>query len=158
MAKNKKQPLPPTALAPEEMADSTREQQEAHVRVVTRTCMGPLLIKPEVEAANFEVWHKIEAKGDDKAARAMIEELVKAADKVAFPGFVPTPTMPAKGDFAELRRIALPLIRLRGNRVGQGCNYDHNELICAEAFDGAEHEVECPGCGTPVSWRSPVFN
>lgn len=160
MTKTKKEPLPPMALAPDEMADSTREQQEAHVSMVSRTCRGRLMYDPEHEQEGFKAWYALAEAKDEKGARELIVELAVAAQDVAAPGVVIAvpPPPEEKGNWFRLRQIAFPLIRLRGDRVGFRCGWNQNEAVLAEKFDGAENEADCPNCGTVFSWKAPVFH
>jgi len=142
--------------------DFTKEQQDEHVRKVGRTCRGPLLVDPKVEAANFTKWYGLEEAGDVDGVIAMIGELYDEAKKLAAPGFrfgAPRVVVDADapGAWDYLRRIAFPFIRLRGDKVGKGCGYDLNQEILKHPYDGEGHEIECPECGTPTSWTSPVF-
>lgn len=155
-----KEPLPPQALSQEEMADSTREQQESHVRVVPLTCRGRLMYDPEDEQKSFKKWYALRDANDDVGARRFIGKLVDAAQEVAAVGVTVRigPLPEAEGDWFALRQIAFPLIRLRGQRVGFRCGVDLVEEILKHPFDGAEHETVCSGCGTPQSWKAPIFN
>lgn len=59
-------------------------------------------------------------------------------------------------DWALLRRAALPLIRLRAERIGKPCGYDMGQEFKKYPSDGTEHESVCPKCGNIVSWRAPL--
>ena len=140
------------------MTKSKRKQQEEQIRAVSRRCRGPLMYDDAREQEGFSQWRALEAERDDSGARKMIERLVKDAQEVAAPGLkVHAPPMPEEGDWPALRRAALPLIRLRGSRVGRGCGADLNDQILDHPFDGADHETACPDCGVLTSWKAPVF-
>lgn len=159
MPTTKKQPPTPKALKPSEMADSTREQQEAHVLMNGRTCVGKLMRKPKDEAALWKEWHAIAASGKEKAAREFIKSLLASAQKLAAPRVtLSIPELPTeKGNWFRLRQIAFPLIRVSGSRVGFRCGWNQNVAVLAEEFDGKDHEVDCPNCGRPFLWTAPVF-
>lgn len=144
------------------MKDWTKEEQDEHVRKIGRTCRGPLLVDPKVEAANFKEWYVLEETGDVDGAIKMIGELHDEAKKLAAPGFkfgkpkiVVDADAPAVWDY--LRRLAFPVIRLRGDKVGKPCGHDLNQEIVRHPYDGEMYEMKCPKCGTPTSWTSPVF-
>lgn len=157
MAKTK-EVLAPAALDPEKMAESTREQQEAHVRMVPKICRGPLQYSNEDEQALFKKWYVFEAKDDFNGARKFILVLFAAAQKFATPGFrVSVPSIPEEDEWITIRRAGWTYLRVRGQLVGRACGWDLNEEIMRHKFDGAEHETECPICGTPHYWTGPVF-
>lgn len=133
-----------------------RDTQEATVLAVTKKCRGKYLVDPEVEAERFDQWRDIVDSGDEGAALAMIATLAEAASELA--PFTVTPRPVVEGNWESLQRSVLPLIRLRGDTVGQGCGWDLNEEIVLHPFDGAEHTTECPNCGISMSWRAPVFH
>ena len=144
------------------MKDWTKEQQDEYVLKVGRICRGSLLVDAKVEAANFIRWYAFEDASDVDGAIVLIDELYEAAKKVVAPGFklgkLPLVVdADAFGVWEYLRRIAFPMIRLRGDKVGKPCGYDLNQEIVKHPYDGEEHEMACPGCGTPTSWTSPVF-
>ena len=134
---------------------AAREVQEEAVLSVTKKCRGKYLVDPEVEAERFEKWRGLVDAGDEVGARDMIEELAAAASEIA--PFTVQARPADEGDWEGLQRAALPLIRLRGDTVGQGCGWDLNEEIVGHPFDGAEHTTECPNCGISISWKAPVF-
>ena len=136
---------------------NTPEQEEI-VTAVTKRCRGIHLISPEDQAERFEAWRALEDKGNIKGATKMIGELVEIANEHTPKVFVMSePTIPDDVDWDALRRLALPLIRLRGDKVGQSCGWDLNQEIVKHPFDGAEHITECPNCGISMSWKAPVF-
>ena len=132
-----------------------REAQEETILAVTKKCRGPYLVEPEAEAERFEKWRGIVDAGDETAALDMIGELAEEASVLAPFKVHHRPVI--EGNWESLQRAALPLIRLRGDTVGQGCGWDLNEEIVKHPFDGAEHETECPNCGISMSWKAPVF-
>ncbi len=133
-----------------------REAQEELVLSVTKKCRGPYLVEPEAEAERFEKWRGIVDAGDETAALDMIAGLAEEATVLA--PFTVHARPVHEGDWESLQRAALPLIRLRGDTVGQGCGWDLNEEIVKHPFDGAEHETDCPNCGHSISWKAPVFD
>ena len=135
-----------------------RLEQEALILGVTKRCRGVYLVDADTQTKNFEAWRAIEDAGKEKPALAMIDELVEAANEHAPKGFVVSARPVVEGSWDSLRRAALPLIRLRGDKVGQGCGWDLNEEIIKHPFDGAEHMTECPNCGHDISWKAPVFD
>ncbi len=132
-------------------------EQEAVVLAVTKTCRGPYLISEERQQLGFEAWRAVEDT-DEKGARQLIKDLIQEANNHTPSGMVLDRALPEEeGNWPALKRIALPLIRLRGDEVGQGCGWDLNEEILKHPFDGAEHMTDCPQCGIEISWKAPVF-
>lgn len=140
-----------------DIGDILALSEEAQVRVIKRTCLGPLMLKDEVWQKNLKLWEGIEDAGDMASAHDFIVMLVNDAKKVAHPGFKLSPPEDLPEDWVALRRIALPFIRLRGNKIGRACGYDVNDLVVAAGFDGEEHSAKCPNCGTMITWRAPIF-
>lgn len=139
--------------------DPDRKAQEAHVRLVGRTCVGPLLIKPKEEKARWVRWRALEDAGDWEGALEMITALVATNQKHCNKGFkLQARPLPEKGDWPALRRVSYPQIRLRSQTVGQGCGWNLNEEIVKHPFDGEEHVTTCPDCGAEHSWKAPVFD
>ena len=134
-------------------------EQEAIVEAVTKRCRGVHLVEPEKQTTRFEAWYALERKDNVKGAAKMIAELAEAANEHTPAGYiVSAPIVPEDADWDALRRLAFPLIRLRGDAVGRTCGWDLNEEIVQHPFDGAEHLTECPNCGIEISWKAPVFH
>ena len=135
-----------------------RGEQEAHVLAVRKRCRGVHLVREKEQRSRFDAWTALEDSADLKGASVMISNLVEAANKHTKSGFVVSePIYTGDEGFDDLRRIAFPLIRLRGDKIGQGCGWDLNEEILKHPFDGAEHLTTCPNCGIEMSWKAPVF-
>lgn len=143
----------------EQMRSPRRREQEQHVLAVDRICRGPYLVHPEEEAKRFAAWYSLEEKNDEHAMRQMIWALMQEAEEETARGFTLRLAGPPyeQRDLQALRRIAFPLIRLRGDTVGKPCGWNLNEEIVKHAFDGAEHVTDCPGCGVEMTWKAPVF-
>ena len=138
---------------------TTREGQEAHVRMVQRLCNGPLLVKEGTERARWKRWRALEADGDWGSALGMALELRDAAQALVESKslVVYLPPAPPEGDWSAMRRAVFPLLRLRGVTIGQGCGNNLNDEIVKHPFDGAEHQSICPKCGVVTSWKAPTF-
>lgn len=135
------------------------EEQQAHVRSITRICRGPLMVEDEVWQKNMATWLALKDAADVDSARDFIVMLANDAKQYGPPGYrMSAPSAESLSeDWERLERLALPLIRLRGDKVGHACGQDVNELVVAGGFDGEEHSAECPGCGTEITWTAPVF-
>ncbi len=146
------------------LADYTDEEKNAHVRLIERTCRGPLLTTEEFQREAFDKWYELEDAGDAAGAVVMLGALFGNAMKSKHPGFKMT-AAPLPEDVDEitpdlwvlLRRRAFPLIRLYGDQVGYGCGWDVNKAITAQPYDGESRSVECPECGSVLEFTSPVF-
>lgn len=144
-------------------ADYSDDEKDAHVRLIARTCRGPMLTTVEQQREAFDHWYVLEEANDVAGALEAIGALFEAARKLKHPGYkmAAFPELDLKEIVPEpweaLRRRAFPLIRLYGDRVGRGCGWDLNEEITGQPYDGESRSVECPECGSVLEYTSPVF-
>lgn len=145
----------------------TLEGQSAYVAQLRRPCAGPLVRRPKEMADLWARWHalaKAYRSNDNppKAAQdlvAFVDELTGQAQAVARelgvdPRSVIVKPVTASSAFDDIKRAALPLIRLRGHRVGRGCGVDLTPVYVAaeldrtdRPFDGQTVAYTCPKCG-----------
>lgn len=152
------------------MTTKTKEQIE-HVKTTRFVCRGALLRDEKAQGPYFRWWYAAEEKDDRAAAIALIEELEAERKKIAAknaPGYMPQPLLAGPGpddeadprlelDWAQLRRKAFPLIRLRTSLIGRPCGRNLIDQILEAPFDGAVHPYRCPKCGNEGTFRAPLF-
>lgn len=126
-------------------------------------CRGVLLRTDAEQRPLFDQWYAVEQRGMPMEAESFLAMLHSDAQHIAnnhgpegFKLFWPEVRIHRavyERNWEELRRLAFPLIRLRGEMIGRPCGYLLTELVEAVPADGGEHTVVCPRCGNTVSVR-----
>jgi hypothetical protein len=113
-----------------------REEAEAIVRAIERTCRGPYVLKEEVRK---EIWKRFQDSTDDLSAAIDIKKNLEQLVKLNGPA----------GD------VGLSILSLLDTR--SGCGADFNQYIIANKFDGKNHLVTCTKCGLEHEYQAPWF-
>jgi hypothetical protein len=123
----------------------TKEEVVASIRLIKRWCRGKPVHSPE-ETKNLTAEYDAATTLEQKVA--MKEQL---EDKFKLPH------QPV-ADANEAFNRTFPLIHAYNDTLGKGvCGDDTNEAIIASGlFDGEDHEIPCPKCGSPILFSTPV--
>lgn len=130
-------------------------------------CRGKLIREEKQQRRYFDAWYAAEREGDKEYALKLIDMLEGERRKIALklaPGYFPPPLLarPMGEDdedprlelsWAQLRRKAFPLIRLRTSLLGRPCGHDLTEQLAEVEADGQEHQYECPKCGNTGTFK-----
>lgn len=126
----------------------TRPEAEAVVRGITRTCRGVPKLSAEKRSALHAAFYLARQSNDVLVTLRVVRNAEAAAEI----------WQPLLGN--DLDRDWMSLAHRASTAIfafSENCGADVNDVICAQPFDGKEHERVCPKCGATDTYQAPFF-